>query len=76
MYNCYPAPEKAATKLRSRSTRALITDFVLTGAVNDPYIPTVRGWIMDELESRNPEAFAAWLDSETDDDGLFAYFNC
>lgn len=76
MINLHPAPAKAAALLRSRPTRALITDFVLTGSVHNPDIPTVRGWIMEELEARDPSAFNAWLDSETDDDGLYTYFNC
>lgn len=27
-----------------------------------PELPTVRGWIMEELRRRNPEAYAAWQD--------------
>ena len=30
---------------------------------NQEEIPMVRGWLMDELESRNQEAFDAWIDS-------------
>lgn len=26
-------------------------------------IAAVRGWIMDELEARNPERFAEWIDT-------------
>ena len=29
-----------------------------------PEMPTVRGWLMDELERRNPEGFNAWLEHE------------
>ncbi len=29
-------------------------------------VATVRGWVMDALERRNPEAFDKWLE---DDDG-------
>lgn len=28
------------------------------------YAPTVRGWLMDELEERHPEQFEAWLDCD------------
>ena len=28
-----------------------------------PEVAQVRGWILDELESRNKQAFNAWLDS-------------
>ena len=27
-----------------------------------PELPTVRGWIMDELQRRDPAAYAAWQD--------------
>ena len=26
-------------------------------------LPIVRGWLMDELEKRNPVAFSCWLES-------------
>ena len=54
--------------LSKRSTDHLITLFILTGMVEDPDIPTVRGWIMDELENRDPEAFNAWLEQEAPED--------
>lgn len=31
----------------------------------------VRGWIMDELESRNPNAFWAWIDSNNESPRAF-----
>ena len=27
-------------------------------------LAVVRGWLMDELEARDPEGFEAWMDSE------------
>lgn len=42
----------------------LLDEWELTSNINDPEIPTVRGWLMDELESRNPEAFNAWIDQD------------
>lgn len=40
-----------------------------------PETAITRGWIMDELEKRNPSAFNAWLDSETpEDSALRRYF--
>lgn len=76
-------PETALLKLRARKTKDLITDLILAGKMIDtlkkavdPNMFTVRGWIMDELERRNPEAYEAWIDSDADDDGLLAYFHC
>jgi len=69
------AIEKAKLMISHRSTANLIDDFILTSAVDDANIPTVRGWIMDELESRNPEAFAAWIDQNVPtDESLKKYF--
>lgn len=40
-----------------------------------PETAITRGWIMDELEKRNPSAFNAWLDSEIPEDStLRRYF--
>ena len=33
-----------------------------------PEVAIVRGWLMDALEARNPEAFAAWLEQYDMDD--------
>jgi len=42
-------------------TVQLIEAFEATDTRNDAEMPTVRGWMMDELERRNPEAFEAWM---------------
>lgn len=69
------AIEKARTMIANRSTENLINDFILTGTLNDKNAPTVRGWIMDELESRNPDAYDAWLDQDDPtDESLKIYF--
>ena len=61
--------------LKTKTTNELIALFILTGKMNNEHIPTVRGWIMDELEARNPAAFEAWLDSEyCEDEALYEYF--
>ena len=64
---------KAMGILKQRTTRQLLDLWEMTTISNDPNIPTVRGWIMDELSSRFPEAFDAWLDSDTDDATLREY---
>ena len=64
----------ARMKLQMRPLKDLIRDFILTGAIHDPHIPTVRGWIMDELNRRNPEAYDAWLEGPALDEDLPKYF--
>lgn len=64
---------KAMNILKQRSTKQLLDLWEMTTTNNSPYIPTVRGWIMDELASRFPVAFDAWLDSDTDDAALREY---
>lgn len=62
-------------RIKRMETKQLIEVFIETGLNNDPHIPTVRGWIMDELEARNPEAYDAWLESdECADEDLPKYF--
>lgn len=61
--------EKHAREILSNSTLGdLLDEWELTSNVNDPEIATVRGWLMDELESRNPEAFDKWLDQDAPED--------
>ena len=38
----------------------------MTETRNDKDVYTVRGWLMDELEKRNPEAYERWLDGYTE----------
>lgn len=68
------AIEKAKALLKNRPTGVLIEDFILTGLSNDENIPTVRGWIMDELEARNPDAFASWMDQDVPTDESLRLF--
>ena len=42
----------------------IIRDFELTEHINNPEMPMIRGWYMDELENRDAEAFDKWLDSK------------
>lgn len=63
------AQESAARKMiHEQTTEYLLKTWEGTTANNDPFIPTVRGWLMDELQSRYPEAYDAWLDSEVCED--------
>jgi len=67
------AEKKAREIISNQTLDQLLTQWELTSVINDENIPTVRGWLMDELEKRNPEAFDKWLDSYTDDDNLRDY---
>ena len=62
--------------IKEMSTEQMIAVFIRMGQINNPYAPTVRGWIMDELEARDPKAFDKWLNDEvTADEDLYKYYN-
>ena len=74
-------PTAVLNRLQGRTTRHLIDQLVLSGemidAGTDPEMYTVRGWILDELERRDPEAMDAFLESDDfSDEALYKYFNC
>lgn len=65
------APEKRAKNLiAGLTTSQLLDQWESTSDIADPNIPTVRGWLMDELEKRFPEQFDAWMDSDCRDEDL------
>jgi hypothetical protein len=53
--------EQAKQKLSSLPTARLCEMYVMTNGIHTDETPTVRGWLMDELESRNPTAFENWM---------------
>ena len=53
---------KLETLFAKMTTKGLVDAFVMTDGQHGDEIPTVRGWIMDELEKRHPAAFEAWMD--------------
>ena len=64
-----------AKLIKSLSTQQLISVFIDTSNNNDSFIPEVRGWLMDELETRNPEAFDKWLSlDEPSDEDLYKFY--
>lgn len=76
-------PKAALDKLGARATKDLIRDVITTSwmidtlkKAVDPNIFTVRGWLLDEIERRDPEGYDAWIDSDADDDGLYQYIHC
>lgn len=58
------AEQKARAILKASTDEVLISQWELTAISNNENIPTVRGWLMDEIERRYPEEFNNWLDSE------------
>ena len=65
--------QRARQILENAQLTELLEEWELTAGRRDPEIATVRGWLMDELEKRNPEAFNAWLDSDAEDAELRCY---
>ena len=64
MTNTATATAKIANLFAQLSTEKLIESWELTDTNNDPNISTVRGWLMDEMERRNPEAFNTWMEAD------------
>lgn len=60
-------------QLKSMTTEKLCELFELTTNMNDENIPTVRGWLMDEIAERNPEGFDKWIDEDAEDHNLRKY---
>ena len=64
-----------AHALKTYSTAQLLDLWELTTNNPNEYIPVVRVWLMDELESRYPEAFDKWLDGDDEDSDLRKYID-
>lgn len=58
----------APKKLRTMSDDRLLTAWEFTERLEDPQCPTIRGWLMDEIERRYPVDFNAWLDQDAPED--------
>lgn len=62
------AEMKAREMIANATLADLIDEWELTTNINKPEISIVRGWLMDEFEKRNPQAFEKWLDSDFPED--------
>lgn len=62
------AEQKAIKMISNLPLEKLLDQWELTTHINNPEISIVRGWLMDELEKRNSEAFNKWLDNEFPED--------
>ena len=43
---------------------------IVCSVANTPDVETVRGWLLDEIKSRNPDAFREWLEDGACDNDL------
>lgn len=60
----------AVLELKHYSTERLLDLWEMTTTNSAHNIPAVRGWLMDEIERRFPEAFEKWLDDDAEDGAL------
>ena len=57
--------QNARDLLKTRNMLQLCQDFEHTNGLDiTQELADVRGWIMDELEDRNKEAFYSWMECE------------
>lgn len=64
----------APKKLRTMSDDQLLTAWEFTEHLEDPQCPTIRGWLMDEIERRYPVDFNAWLDQDAPEDSQLRHY--
>lgn len=56
---------KTPDHIKNASTKKLLELWDLTKSMkHSQELAIVRGWLMDELEARDPEGFDRWIDSE------------
>lgn len=58
----------AKKNLEERTLKQLVDMFEETATIDEDGIYNVRGWLMDEIEKRNPKGFDEWLDLEEPED--------
>lgn len=70
------ANERARAMLSKRTMAQLLQDWDLTEHM--PFrqeVATIRGWLLEEFERRDPEAFDAWLESDDPEASPRYFFN-
>lgn len=66
---------KLRNEVLSKMTVAqLVETFEYTSGARSLEMAEVRGWLMDELEKRDPTAFEAWLDLCISEDSPRKFF--
>jgi hypothetical protein len=66
---------QAVERVEAMNDNLLLTIWESTEGQRNKESVLMRGWLMDEIERRYPEAFNAWLDSDAYDGELRAYIN-
>lgn len=59
--------------LENATLAELLDELELTSGIRTEEVAMVRGWIMDEIERRVPEAFNKWIDDMAEDSELKYY---
>lgn len=67
------AEKKAREFLSNEQLGNLLDEWELTANIKSSDIYMVRGWLLDEFEKRNPQAFEKWLDGDAEDSTLRDY---
>lgn len=66
---------QAEDRVRAMSDNQLLTVWESTENQRTRESSIIRGWLMDEIERRYPDAFNAWLDNDAYDGELRDYVN-
>lgn len=66
---------QAEERVKAMSDNQLLTVWESTENQRTREGSIIRGWLMDEIERRYPDAFDAWLDSDAYDSELRDYIN-
>lgn len=64
----------APKRLRTLTDGQLLTAWEFTEHLKDPQCPTIRGWLMGEIERRYPVDFNAWLDQDAPEDSQLRHY--
>lgn len=65
---------EAIARTKELETPALVAVYLGLSDRHDVYAGHVRGWVMDELECRDPESFDAWLNDDSPRETITDYF--
>lgn len=67
------AEKRMRELISSQPLADLLDEWELTTNINSSEVAIVRGLLMDEFESRNPEGYNEWLDGDAEDETLREY---